>query len=167
MVGSFVQVGSLIFPLCMLWAMWADLRRFEIPNKISVVLALAWIVLAVVGDFGVWPAVSRIGFALAVLAAGIVLTALRVIGGGDAKLIATAALWTGWYSFVVFLFYMALAGGLLAVCLIVFRRWRLPERVAEGTWLRNLHERHGDIPYAVAIATASFLIFPRVFPPPL
>lgn len=95
-------------------AMVCDLRNREIPDGISLAL-LAWAAAAAVFGFhGVWWASLLTGAVL-----GFVLSAplfyLGGLGGGDVKLLTAlgAAIGPGWLLLVVF--WMGLAGGLLAL----------------------------------------------------
>jgi prepilin peptidase CpaA len=66
-----------------------------------------------------------------------------MLGGGDVKLLAASALWTGSAALLPFLTATALAGGLLAAVFLVFAR-RGGRRVA--------------LPYGVAIAAGGLLV---------
>ena len=98
----------------------------------------------------------------AVLTVGWILFALGVIGGADAKLLAAAAVWTGWTALAEFIVVVALTGGVLALGLIVWRRFELPARSARRQWLRRLHARDAGLPYCAAIGCAGLWIFPRL-----
>jgi prepilin peptidase CpaA len=92
----------------------ADLRRREIPDWIPIAL-LCWAVGTKV--FGAatpgWASIA-LGFgAGAVL--GLLAFWLGAFGGGDAKLLAALGALLGSHDFVVVLFYVALAGGVLGV----------------------------------------------------
>ena len=103
------------------------------------------------------------GFLLAAggLTVGFILFALKVLGGGDAKLIAAIAPWIGLSSLVGFLFNMAFAGGVFAIALLVFRRTPALPIYAQAPWVLRLHQKPKDIPYAVAIAAGGLLSFPQ------
>ncbi len=55
------------------------------------------------------------------LVIGIVMFSLRWLGGGDAKLLASAALWLGFSSVMPYLVMVTIMGGLLALVLLMFR----------------------------------------------
>ena len=46
---------------------------------------------------------------------------LRLVGGGDAKLLAAAALWVGYEQLIPFLVYVTIFGGVLALVLLAYR----------------------------------------------
>lgn len=76
----------LTLPIC-IWAAWSDLKFLKIPNILSVVLALLFIIL---GPF-VLPFddyVGRIIVGLIALAVGFLIHFTGLVGGGDLKLIA-------------------------------------------------------------------------------
>ncbi len=78
-----------VLPIAM-WVAWSDMSRMKIPNK--AVLALLGVFLLVgpfVLPFGDW-AWRWVHFAV-VLAAGFVLSSIRVMGAGDAKFAAAMA----------------------------------------------------------------------------
>lgn len=150
---------SLIFPIILVLAMLSDLRRFVIPNSLSIVLAGSYPAIAWLAGLPVQGILWHLGLGLALLTVGIVLFILRVFGGGDAKLIAAVGIWTGIDVLLPFLAYMAVIGGALALALLLFRRFRLAEALSGWTWLRELHRRKHEVPYAVAIGSAGLLIY--------
>ena len=100
--------------LLVLIATLFDLKSREIPDTISVVL-LAW---AILGKSMGWidvPWVSMgigavVGFAL-----GAILFAMGGLGGGDVKLVAALGAAIGVGDLLTTLFWMAIAGGVLAI----------------------------------------------------
>jgi len=146
----------------MILAMVADLRTFEIPNRLTLVLVLAYPLAALSAGF-VWQQILW-AFALAtlVLLAGIVMFVLKIMGGGDGKLMAAAVLWTGQERILEFLAYTALAGGLLALTLLLYRRMPLAPALSRLPIMRQLHEKKQDVPYAIAIGIAGLAVYPQV-----
>jgi len=104
---------------------------------------------------------AHLGLGLAGLIAGMALFAFRVMGGGDAKLIAAATLWLGTDGTLAFLVYTALAGGVLTLGLMWARR-NLAQLAPSlpGPLGRHL-EAKGDIPYGVAICVSGLLAIPH------
>jgi prepilin peptidase CpaA len=149
-----------IFPLCMSIAAISDLLTMTIPNRVSLALALAFLTLA--PFFGLSFAEIGMHFASAglVLLACFALFALNVMGGGDAKLLAAAALWFGFDSSLVeFLVYVAFIGGALTV-FIVFLRSQANTILAIGLPLPNSLVIAKKIPYGIAIAIGGVMAFP-------
>ncbi len=150
----------LIFPLCMSVAAISDLLTMTIPNRVSVALVVSFMILALFGGM----ALSEIGLHFAgaaiVFFACFALFATKVMGGGDAKLLAAAALWFGFdpslFSFVV---YVTLIGGLLTVFIVLLRS-QSSTIMAIGLPLPNSLLVAKKIPYGIAIAIGGILAFP-------
>lgn len=150
----------LVFPLCMSIAAISDLLTMTIPNRVSLALAVSFLVLAPV--FGL--SLPEIGMhfvgASAVLFACFALFALNVMGGGDAKLLAAATLWFGFDSSLMeFLVYVAFIGGVLTV-LIVMLRSQANTILAIGLPVPNSLVVAKKIPYGIAIAIGGVIAFP-------
>lgn len=143
----------LCFPALVLTAAFSDTLTFTIPNWIP----LALLALFPVAALAVGLPLSTIGLHLAVgagaLVVGIVMFALRWMGGGDAKLIAAVAAWVGLAALPAFLLGAALSGGTLAIMLVTLRSAPLRPVVALGPpWVNRLADSKEGIPYGVAIA---------------
>jgi prepilin peptidase CpaA len=150
-----------LLPILAIMAALKDLTSYTIPN---------WICLTLVGAFAV--TASAVGLPLPVvgvhvaagvmaLVAGMILFALGWVGGGDAKLLAACCLWFGWPGDREFLLDTALAGGGLALFLMVSRgqmvRAFLPQF---GGWAGRLTSPGEPAPYGVAIALGALIAFP-------
>lgn len=149
------------FPAALIIAALNDLYEFKIPNWVSGVLVFSYFAAGV--GLGAAPASLLEGFLFgcAALVIGFALFAGKILGGGDAKLLAAAAPWIGPAALAPFLFNMAVAGGAFAVALVVFRKTPPLPVYAQAPWLMRLHQRPKDIPYAVAIAAGGLLSFPQ------
>lgn len=112
----------LIFPVAMAFAAATDLLTFKIPNRISVALVAAFLVAAPFSGLTWVGFFSHVATFAVVLALGIALFTAGLFGGGDAKLLAAAALWIGYESLPVYMAMVAIWGGALAVALILFRQ---------------------------------------------
>lgn len=149
------------FPALILMGALKDALTFTIPNWISLALLavfpLAGLALGLpLGTLGLHMAVGA-----AALVIGMVMFALRWIGGGDAKLAAAAALWLGWPAALPFLLYAAVAGGVLAVVLLALRSAALRPAVLSGPkWVIRLAEPGEGVPYGVALAVGALAAFP-------
>jgi prepilin peptidase CpaA len=139
-------------------AAYTDLRTRRIPNALSAALLVAGLSLS--GTAG-WQH-AAIGVALfgAVFAAGTALFSLKLIGGGDVKLLAAAAAALGWPDAAVFLLYTILAGGALGVAIAVIRRRLRPMvsnlrtmifPVLTGVRPAAIPSAVGTMPYGLAI----------------
>ena len=153
---------SLIFPIAMVLAMVSDVRSFEIPDSLSLLLLIAYPLVALSAGFS-WPQILW-AFSLSglVLIVAIILFLLRIMGGGDGKFLAASVLWTGHERLWEFLFVTTLAGGVLALVLILFRRLPLASALEGIATIQQLHARKQDMPYAVAIGCAGLVVYPHL-----
>jgi prepilin peptidase CpaA len=120
----------------------SDAARRTIPNLVVVALAivgLARIGIGLATGEGFGPASLDVVAAAGVFGMGALAFAARIVGGGDAKLLAAGALWVGAAGLGGYLLATVLAGGGLAVVYLV---WRFlgPRAPSDG------------LPYALAIA---------------
>ncbi len=151
------SVLCLLFPVLLIYAAWSDLRTMEIPNWVSIVLALGFIPAAAATGLSLTEIGMHLAFGAAVLIVCAGLFYVGVFGGGDAKVIAAASLWTGLAATGQFVMGMAIAGGLLAGVLIVLRRAKVK---SEHKWAARLLSPDEGAPYAVAIAAGALLAAP-------
>ena len=119
-----------------------DLKRRQIDNWLNAAIAVAapafwWAsgLTLLPGPSG-WGVVGQVGLA--------VMFALRVMGGGDVKLLAALALWIRPEHFLWLVVVMSIIGGILT---IVFGAWHVARR----------HQGRIAIPYGVAICVAGLL----------
>ncbi len=129
---------------CVAAAAVADLRHFEIPDQWSIAIAALFAAFAFAAlPFGAWWPHPLAG--ALVFLGGALLFARGWLGGGDVKLLAACAVWTGFAGLPQFLVGTAACGGLLALTMIVARRVSGPEPAYPGL------AADGPLPYAVAI----------------
>lgn len=114
-----------------------DIRARRISNALVLALTLVGVLrMAIEGG----PVLADLGIALAIFAAGIWAFHFGAFGGGDVKLLAAGALWTGVAGVTTFLTVTALAGGALAL----------------GFLLTG--QRRASLPYGVAIAVGGMVV---------
>ena len=89
--------------------------------------------------------------------AGFALFAFGLLGGGDVKLLAAAALWAGADQMMIFLAATAAFGGLLGILLLMFRARPLAIPMHRVGWIVSLHERERVMPYGIAISGGAIL----------
>jgi prepilin peptidase CpaA len=152
-----VSVFCLAFPLLLIYAAWHDVSTMTIPNWVSISLAIAFIPAAMTAGLSVEQIGWHFVFGAVVLLICAALFYLHVFGGGDAKVIAAASLWTGVAAAAPFVMGMAIAGGVLAGVLIVLRRMKIS---SDKPWLKRLMSPEEGAPYAVAIAIGALLAAP-------
>lgn len=155
--------GAFISLLCL--AALSDLWKFLIPNTISIALAALFVVAMLFGNHvDLW--LSHVGGGLLVFVVGMVMFHFRLFGGGDVKLLAATALWTGLELLPALLLVMGLLGGVVAISLfgvrILLRRIG-PSLFARGeATLPRLFTRGEKIPYGVAIGGAGIFLASRI-----
>ncbi len=159
---AIVNAIALVFPVAMIYAGWRDVVSYEVPNWVSVCLVAAFAAAAVLAGMAMTTVAWHLTAGAAVLTVCWGLFALGVIGGADAKMLAAAAVWTGWSVLAEYLLVVALSGGVLALGLLVWRRIELPARWAGRDWVRRLHACDAGLPYCAAIGCAGLWIFPRL-----
>lgn len=152
-------LATIVFLGAMATAAFTDLTRYEIPNWISLVIVAAFAVAAIGDSLGLQAIAWHLAMGVAVLVAGFALFALSVFGGGDAKLLAAAALWFGQAPLLKFLIYVALVGGIIGIVIICLRRVPLPPKWTEKRWVRRLYSPEQGMPYGIAIAIAAGLVY--------
>jgi prepilin peptidase CpaA len=150
----------LVFPAAMAFAGAMDLLTMTIPNRVSIVLVAAFAVAAAMMGIGWWALASHLSAGLLMLVIGIGMFALGWLGGGDAKLLAATALWIGFEQLLPYLLLAAMAGGALAIAILLYRRMVLPLWLARQGWALNLHGAKTGIPYGIALAAAGLHVFP-------
>nr|WP_237153421.1 prepilin peptidase [Oryzibacter oryziterrae] len=139
----------------------SDLMTMTISNKISMILFGGFFAAALLAGMP-YPMIGwHMVIGLIVLIATFTMFAFNLLGGGDAKLAAVAALWFGTDQVFVFLIYTALFGGGLSLAILGFRKYILPPRLAAVEWIARLHQDGGDIPYGIALAAGAMVAFPE------
>jgi prepilin peptidase CpaA len=159
--GVLLAALALVFPVLLTLGAIADLRRYLIPNWISLVLAVLAVPALLLAGADLTAVFWHLTVGLAVLALMSILFFRGMIGGGDVKLIAAAACWTGWPLIIALIFYIAIAGGLLAVVLIIVRRI-FRNRSVKSLWLSSLLDSKSGVPYGVAIAAGGWLVWGKL-----
>ena len=138
---SLISYGLLIaLAIALVFAAFTDIRRRQIDNWLNAGIALAAPLFWWSSGLGLWPDVAlQLCVALAAFVIFAAMFALKMMGGGDVKLLAALALWIPWDLFMQLLLVMALAGGALTVVMFF---WHTARRQKERL----------AIPYGVAIA---------------
>jgi prepilin peptidase CpaA len=164
-IGAFTLAGI---------ACWFDVRTRRIPNRLTfpaTALGLAAATVAHGGD----GAMSSAGGLLVGMMLFFPMFALKGLGGGDVKLMGALGAWLGVFVVLGVAFYTTLAGGLLALALIVKHRYG--GQAVRNLWLLLTHWRVSGLkpfdeltletakgpklPYALPIAVGLALAFWR------
>lgn len=162
MLLPMIMVG--IFLLAMLSAAISDLTSYTIPNWISLFLLAAFFPIALYltimtdsyswADFGL-----HIVVGVSTLIVMMVMFALGWIGGGDAKLFAATAIWWMPFDLLGYTVTTTIAGGAIAIMLILSRNF-LPVRLATTGWVHRLLREEKKMPYGLALAFAAMVTLP-------
>lgn len=151
---SLLHAGGVItLALAALTAAWLDLRRRIVPNWLCAATALGGLAFSYATG---GPTIAALALAHAVIALliGMVLFALRLVGGGDAKFYAATAAWFSFAQGFKLLLAVALAG--LVLTLVVW--WPLRRRrAARSHEVMEGGEALLMVPYAVAIGAGGVL----------
>jgi prepilin peptidase CpaA len=150
----------LLFPALMAFAAASDLVTMTISNRVSLALAAGFLILAIASGMGPTEILLHIGAGGIVLVFAFLCFAMGWVGGGDAKIVAAAALWFGFAHLMNYLLYASLFGGALTLLLLQFRQWPLPYGLAGQAWLARLHAKESGIPYGIALAIGALMIYP-------
>ncbi len=153
----------LIFPAAMAFAAAMDLFTMTIPNKISLFLIAAFVILAPFVGITLEQFAWHLAAGIAMLVVGIFMFSMGWIGGGDAKIFASAALWFGFEHLLPYVFLASIAGGVLTLGLLFVRKFPLPLFLAKQEWVERLHAPKGGIPYGIALGLAALVIYPSTF----
>ncbi|MCX5516653.1 A24 family peptidase [Kaistia algarum] len=150
----------LVFPAIMAWTAISDIATMTISNRVSLLLAASFFVIAPIYGFPLEALGTHLLAGLLVLGVGIVFFSRGWIGGGDAKMAAAAAIWLGFDQLMPFVVASAVFGGVLTLMILILRRQTLPAFALQQDWLTRLHDRSEGVPYGVAIAAGGLFVFP-------
>jgi len=156
---------ALVFPLTLIAAAVSDFKRLEIPNGLSVVLLMGFLVYSFASGIGLDRIGENLALGLAVLLVGAVLFRFGLLGGGDIKLLAAAAPWVGWSELPSFLLWVALWGGVLAAAILIVRRLKGGRAVSGPQWWQRLCSSDYGVPYGVSICAGGLTVWIDVLNP--
>jgi prepilin peptidase CpaA len=154
-------IRLMLFPTMMAFAASSDLLTMTISNRVSLILAAGFIVLALASGMSPTDMLYHLGAGAIVLVVAFGFFARGWIGGGDAKLAAATALWFGFDYLVDYLFYASLFGGAMTLLIIQFRMRPLPAMLVGQGWAERLHHKDAGVPYGIALAAAALVIYPN------
>jgi prepilin peptidase CpaA len=157
----FDSLALLVFPLLMIFAALADLFTMTIPNRVSLVLIAAYLLLALYLRLPLATVGLHLSCGVAMLALTFTMFQMGWIGGGDAKLAAATALWLGWPALFEYGLAASLFGGALTVAILALRHYDLPEKLLSVGFIAKLAEKNGGVPYGIALALAGLVIYPH------
>lgn len=146
---SLALAGLALLALSLLAAAGFDLWRFEIPDTLTI-LIIAGALLFGLGTPGfAWASHAAAGGAF--FAFGLLAFARGWLGGGDVKVMTGCACWASLATLAEQVVLIALAGGGLALLLMLLRHGLRAAGIS-GDDAPRLIRVGADLPYAVAIA---------------
>lgn len=149
------------FPILMAYAAASDLFTMTIPNRLSILLVVAFACVALTSGLPGEAVLRHVAAGALVLTVCFGMFAAGWIGGGDAKLAAATALWFGFGDLVDYLSIAAIAGGVLTLIILAVRAVPLPAFALRWNWLDRLHDQRNGVPYGIALAAAALLLYPQ------
>jgi prepilin peptidase CpaA len=152
----------LILPLLLVIAAVSDMTTLTIPNWISGLLILSFLVLGLAWGMPMKDIALSAGTGFVVLLIGMGLFALGWLGGGDAKLLAATAVWFGWPAVLSFLVFTVIAGGGVSLVLLGFRCIPMSDQMLGVPWVGRLHRIGEALPYGIAIALGGLAALSQV-----
>jgi prepilin peptidase CpaA len=156
---------------------WFDVRERRVPNPLVAGIAGLYALAVATSALPLTP-LADLAVAGIFLAVGVALWLPGWLGGGDAKLLAALGLWAGPARALDLAFATTVAGGLLALALLLFGRVaRGRDAVASAAAVTATGDVPGrgpgvasgeaprpTLPYAVAIALGAAVALRDVFP---
>lgn len=155
------------FPFCLLLAALNDAQRFKIPNELSVILFVTFLLSALTLQLETNLIISGLITGFTVLAVGIAVWSLGFCGAGDVKLIAAIAFWFGWPGLIPAMLMISAMGGLFCVLNIFVPRLlsRFPGLVSHSRLMSRIASAQVNTksahPYGLAITAGSLIAFPN------
>ena len=150
----------LLFPALMAYAATSDLISMTISNRVSLLLAAGFLVVALALGMPAGEFAWHVATGAFVLMVTFGMFAAGWIGGGDAKLAAATALWMGAEGVVQYLAWSSVFGGVLTLLLLQYRAHPMPRLALGVPWLVHLHQPRTGIPYGIALAAGGLTAYP-------
>ncbi len=146
-----------------LLAGWSDFKGMTIPNVCPLIVIGAFIpaflAVRLSGADIMEPLTSHLTAAGVVMAVTVVLYAVKIIGGGDSKLMSAFSLWAGVPGLAAFLFYMSLVGAAIGIVTIVIRKKKPFKNAPEKSWIARAQNGDNGVPYGIAIVIGAVVCF--------
>lgn len=144
---------ALVFAILLLVAAAEDALRLRISNVTVLLVIFTASAAAVIAgvQLALW---QNLVVFLVLLVAGTPLFAAGKLGGGDVKLLAAVGLWFSVKSAATMLIAVLLAGGVLALMVLVLRAFSWSEAARQRAVILR---PKGGIPYGAAIAAGALI----------
>jgi prepilin peptidase CpaA len=153
-----------VFPFAMVHAAISDMLSMTIVNRVSLLLIGAFVMIVPFTGME-WQQILMHAAAFG-LVLGVCFTffAMGAMGGGDAKLLASTALWFGMsIALVKYLVLASAIGGILTVAILRYRRSPVSVVAGQVDFLHRMADPKEKIPYGIALGSAGLLMFPETW----
>ncbi len=159
-----ITIMHLIAAGALIWAAINDIRHYFIPNSIPIIITLSYAVSAFFMPFP--HLIGGVLTAALVFTVGALLFARGLMGGGDVKLMAAAALWAGPSLISTFAIAVSLSGALLAALMLSPLRGLMPAPSPEAVALTGGSDTglRQPMPFGVAIAIGGLCVLALSIP---
>ena len=157
----------------LLAASWTDWKLRKIPNRLTVSMAAAGVLLSLLsgGLIGLWGSLGGLAVGLTV---GVVLWLLKIFRAGDAKLLAALGAVMGWRWLAACFAYGLVVGGAVGILLLLVKGQLLRRMKRLWSYFKLLlfsrcfspyqpeKESEGELPFAPFLAIGGLLacLFP-------
>jgi prepilin peptidase CpaA len=160
------SIALALLPALMIMAAVSDLASFRIPNWMTALIALLFFPLAYLTHMPLEVFGWHVLAGAVLFVAGFILFSVGFFGGGDAKLMAAAGLWFGSTESLPFMAMTVIAGGLLAIAVVL---WSMFMAMLEmhgmddsgNILMRAARTVKPKLPYGFAFAIGAILAYPQ------
>ncbi|MGZ9594609.1 MAG: A24 family peptidase [Candidatus Liberibacter asiaticus] len=150
----------LIPPFCLVFAALSDLFSAMIPNRVSIVMLGSFLLTAFLLGMDYELIALHLLVGLIVFIICFCFFAFNIMGGGDVKLLTSTAVWFGWTpSFLSFLFFVAILGGILSVFILTVRMITNHIPIF-GMFVPKSFLMKNKIPYGISISMGGLISYP-------
>lgn len=151
-----------IFPMCMALGAMTDLISMTIPNRVSILLAGSFFVIALLTGMDISTFGWHVLAGASVFAVCFLLFAVNVMGGGDAKILASSSLWFGFGTELIqYLIFVGYFGAILTVIVLVLRAYSNTLMSTGIPMPLYVYKSSAGVPYGIAIGIAALVTFPN------
>lgn len=151
------------FPLIMVFAAFSDMFTMTISNRLSLALVAGFIVMSLMQGFTLEQYLLHFLAGFVVLSVTFGFFAMGWMGGGDAKLASSTALWFGFSYLLDYTLLASVLGGGLTLGLLAARQMPMPSFFHSQGWLLRLHDEKTGIPYGIALSAAALIVYQNTF----
>jgi prepilin peptidase CpaA len=153
-----------VFPFAMVHAAVSDMLSMTIVNRVSLMLIGAFALIVPFTGMDAQQLLMHVAAFALVLAVCFTLFAIGAMGGGDAKLLASTALWFGLgFPLMNYLLLASALGGVLTLSILRYRRSHVAIFSARVDFLHRMADPKEKIPYGIALGAAGLMMFPQTW----